>query len=185
VNEDAQRVQASGLNDAYADHEADARVLAAALAGWNPGTFTCTVHDESDPAPEFDDEVGLTRRAAAVRRELLRTFGGIELRGFRPGGVTPGAATGSAHRDGRAIDVPLRPVNGANLRKGWAVAAFLVANAGRLDIDTVIFDGKVWESGEPSTRGWRDHDAPGDRAADPDRDDDREEYRDHLHVDVR
>jgi hypothetical protein len=70
-------------------------------------------------------------------------------------------------------------VNVDNRRKGWAIAAYLVAQADRLGIDHVIFDGKIWTEGAKSEEGWRDYDpgdAPGDRAV--------LEHRDHVHVDV-
>ena len=88
---------------------------------------------------------------------------------------------GSAHYDGRAIDVFVRPVNRAdNRRRGWAIAQYLVAHAERLDVDHVIFDKRIWTAGRRSEQGWRDYDpgrrAPGDRAV--------LEHRDHVHVDV-
>ena len=51
---------------------------------------------------------------------------------------------GSAHYDGRAIDVFVRPVSEDNKRRGWAIAGYLVAQADRLDINTVIFDDRIW-----------------------------------------
>jgi hypothetical protein len=86
---------------------------------------------------------------------------------------------GSAHYDGRAIDIFVRPVNAANNIRGWAIAQYLVAEADRLDISTVIFDDKIWQAGSRSDDGWRDYDppdGPGDRAV--------LEHRDHVHVDV-
>ena len=85
---------------------------------------------------------------------------------------------GSAHYEGRAIDVFVRPVNPKQVR-GWAIAQCLVSQAGRLDIRTVIFDDRIWTSGERSDDGWRDYDPPersGDIAI--------LEHRDHVHVDV-
>ena len=114
-----------------------------------------------------------------VREELGNVFGELSLGGFEPGGVTEGHMEGSAHYDGRAVDVFVRPVNDANQRKGWAIAAYLVAQADRLKLRTVIFDGKIWTSGSRSEQGWRDYEPPtsnGDRAV--------LEHRDHVHVDV-
>ena len=86
---------------------------------------------------------------------------------------------GSAHYDGRAVDVFVRPVSAPNKRNGWAIASYLVAHASRLDVDHVIFDKRIWSAGGRSEEGWRDYD-PGDRAGD------RAvlEHRDHVHVDV-
>ncbi|WP_219635320.1 hypothetical protein [Nocardioides ungokensis] len=62
---------------------------------------------------------------------------------------------GSAHYDGRAIDIFERPITPANKIRGWAIAQYLVAQADRLSIQTVIFDGRIWRSGSESTSGWR------------------------------
>jgi hypothetical protein len=90
---------------------------------------------------------------------------------------------GSAHYDGRAIDVFVRPVTDDNRRRGWAIAQYLVANAARLEIEHVIFDDRIWSTGRSSEDGWRDYD--------PDIADDAGaetrailEHRDHVHVDV-
>ena len=51
--------------------------------------------------------------------------------------------------------------------------------ADRLEVDTVIYDGRIWTEGVRSEQGWRDYDPParsGDRAI--------LEHRDHVHVDV-
>ena len=67
---------------------------------------------------------------------------------------------GSAHYEGRALDVFVRPIGKANRTKGWAMAYYLVAQAERLGIDHVIFDAKIWSSGGRSDDGWRDY-SPG------------------------
>jgi hypothetical protein len=176
ITEAAQHVQRSGFPNAYADHEADARALASALTGYSEAAFTC---DLDGGAPSADAELtatGLTARADAVRADLLERFGDLPLGGFAPGGVTDGHMEGSAHYEGRAVDVFFRPINEANQVNGWAVAHYLVGNADRLDIRTVIFDDRIWIAGRD---GWRDYDPPS-------RDGDRKilEHRDHVHVDV-
>ena len=173
----AQRVQRSAYPDAYADHEADGRALASALTGFSPATFSC---DLDGGAPSAETELsgtGLTPRADAARKELLERFGRLSLGGFDPDGVNTGHMEGSAHYDGRAIDVFVRPITQRNTTKGWALAHWAVANAARLDIRTVIFDDRIWTAGRD---GWRDYDPPssssGDRAI--------LEHRDHVHIDV-
>ncbi|UMG91759.1 hypothetical protein [Nocardioides sp. TF02-7] len=172
----AQQVQRSAFPDAYADHEADARALASALTGHSPATFSC---DLDGGAPSADAELtgtGLTPRADAVRKDLLGRFGNLSLGGYEPGGVSTGHMEGSAHYEGRAVDVFFRPVDESNRVRGWAVAHYLVGNADRLDIRTVIYDDRIWTAGRD---GWRDYDAPsgpGDPAV--------LEHRDHVHVDV-
>ncbi|GAB6986717.1 hypothetical protein [Nocardioides pyridinolyticus] len=179
VTDAAQRVQRSGFPEAYADHEADARVLASALTGNSPHAFSCRIGGE--PAPERDrlTDSGLTRRADVVRQEIDELFADPPMGGFEPGGVSTGHIEGSAHYEGRAVDVFVRPINAENKIRGWAMAQYLVAMADRLSIRTVIFDGRIWTSGSRSGDGWRDYDAPdraGDRAI--------LEHRDHVHVDV-
>jgi hypothetical protein len=179
ITEAAQEVQRSGYPEAYADHEPDARVLASALTGQSPHAFSCTVEDDVPAERDRLDDAGLTHRAAVVRREVEAVFGEQSLGGFAPGGVRDGHMAGSAHYDGRAIDIFVRPVNDANRIRGWAIAQYLVAEADRLDVQTVIFDDRIWQAGSRSEDGWRDYDppdGPGDRAV--------LEHRDHVHVDV-
>ena len=180
VTEAAQQVQRSGFPGAYADHEQDARVLASALTGNSRASFWCTVDDDRDAESAELDDAGLTRRAAEVRNDLALTFGDLPLGGFAPGGVRDGHMPGSAHYEGRAIDAFVRPVSKDNKRRGWAIAGYLVAQADRLGIATVIFDDRIWKAGTRSSDGWQDYRVPsgsqGDRSI--------LEHRDHVHVDV-
>jgi hypothetical protein len=179
ITEAAQLVQRSGFPEAYEDHAEDARTVASALTGYSPAAFSCVVRTASDLRRQRAGADGLTPRAAEVRRDLERAFGGQSLGGFDPGGVSTGHMAGSAHYDGRAIDVFVRPVTDDNRRLGWAMASYLVAQADRLAIEHVIFDDRIWTAGTRSERGWRNYDpgdGPGDRAV--------LEHRDHVHVDV-
>jgi hypothetical protein len=174
----AQQVQRSGFPEAYADHAADGRALASALTGWSPGRFSCVVHEAAVP-DQREGPGGLTARARRVRRSLERVFGPQQLGGFAAGGVRSGHMAGSAHYEGRALDVFLRPVTADNRRRGWAMASYLVAQARRLHIAHVIFDKRIWSVGTRSEQGWRVYHPPeraGDRAV--------LEHRDHVHVDV-
>ena len=183
ITEAAQEVQRSGFPEAYEDHADDARVLASALTGNSTGgQFSCVVRHSLDDEADTLDADGLTGRAAVVRRELEGVFGDLSLGGFAPGGVRDGHMRGSAHYEGRAIDVFVRPINRANKRQGWAMAYYLVAQAGRLGVDHVIFDDMIWSAGRRSEQGWRDYD-PNTRGRS---DDARKvlEHRDHVHVDV-
>ena len=87
--------------------------------------------------------------------------------------------SGSAHYEGRAIDVFVRPISAENKRRGWVMAQYLVAHAKRLGIRHVIFDDRIWSSGRLSEDGWRNY-------TPPERSGDRRilEHRDHVHVDV-
>jgi hypothetical protein len=181
ITEAAQRVQRSGYPDAYQEHEAGARALASALTGWSPGRFSCTVHAATgrDQKP---GRSGLTPRAARVRADLEAAFGPLPVGGFAPGGVTSGHMKGSAHYDGRAIDVFVRPIDAQNRRRGWAIASYLVAQASRLRIAHVIFDGRVWSAGSSSEQGWRPYHPP--RTSSSPATEAILEHRDHVHVDV-
>ena len=179
ITEAAQLVQRSAFPEAYAEHEADARVLASALTGNSPRAFTCVVDDDGEEAPDRLVRTGLTRRADVVRRDIGAAFGALALGGFAPGGVRSGHQPGSTHYDGRAIDIFVRPVSPDNRRQGWAIAQYLVAQADRLVIQNVIFDDRIWTSGNRSDEGWRDYDPP-ERSGDPA----ILEHRDHVHVDV-
>jgi hypothetical protein len=64
VTEAAQAVQHSAYPDAYAKHEADARVLASALTGFSPHTFGCRQDTPSKVA-----------QALPVRKEVHSLFG--------------------------------------------------------------------------------------------------------------
>ena len=176
----AQEVQRSGYPDAYADHEKDGRALASALTGNSRAALWCDVPGDADEADDAIDETGLVSRAAVVRRDLEARFGALSLGGFEPGGVSSGHMEGSAHYEGRAIDVFVRPITDENKKRGWAMASYLVANADRLDVKTVIFDDRIWRAGSWSGDGWGNYRVPsssgGDRAI--------LEHRDHVHVDV-
>jgi hypothetical protein len=88
---------------------------------------------------------------------------------------------GSAHYEGRAVDVFFRPVNGRSRTRGWALAQYAVAHAERLSVETVIYDGRIWTS-RRAAQGWRAYspDTSGRTAKVAG----ILEHRDHVHVDV-
>jgi hypothetical protein len=128
ITEAAQEVQRSGFPEAYEAHAPDARALASALTGYSPGgAFTCVV-----------DEPSGSGRAEAVTKSLDAAFG-----------TTPADRTG-ARQD---LAIPVTGGKDAN-RLGWAIAQYLVANAGPLKIHEVSFDGRTWRIGRKSEQGW-------------------------------
>lgn len=171
----------SGAAKAADLSQADARVAAAAVTGRSRHAVVCTHGGAEDVEPDRLGAAGLTGRAQTVREDLDEAFGRLPVGGFAPGGVRSGHMVGSAHYEGRAVDVFVRPISPANKRKGWAIAHYLVAHADRLEIDTVIFDARIWTA-RRAGQGWRDY-AP-DTAGRS-----REvarilQHRDHVHVDV-
>jgi hypothetical protein len=183
ITKAAQEVQRSGFPTAYRAHEQDGRVLASALTGNSPGALTCIV-----PAPHLSEQRmepdGLTPRANTVRAAIEGAYGDLPLGGFDAGGVSSGHMAGSAHYEGRAIDVFFRPITADNQVRGWALAQYLVANAARLQIEHVIFDGLVWTAGDDSERGWHAYHAPEITGHESAATLAILEHRDHVHVDV-
>jgi hypothetical protein len=181
ITEAAQAVQRSGFPEAYQDHAGDGRALASALTGeTRPAAFSCVVRHSAATDSTALNDAGLTKRADIARRDVQAAFGDLALGGFEPGGAKTGHMAGSAHYEGRAIDVFVRPISTANNERGWAIASYLVANADRLRVQNVIFDDMIWSAGRQSEQGWRNYRAPssssGDQAI--------LEHRDHVHVDM-
>ena len=130
ITEAAQKVQRSAFPEAYEDHAEDGRALASALTGYSRHAFTCVVrHDEGDAA----GSVG------TVREEMKNLF---DLTGVGSGA--------------QGLDLSLGARTAESRRRGWAIASYLVAQADRLGIGEVRFDGKVWNAGDLSEEGWRD-----------------------------
>jgi hypothetical protein len=174
----AQRVQRSAYPDAYAEHEADARVLASALSGHSPATFSCSLRP-ADVEEQTVSQDGLTPRAQTVRDELAGNFDGLEIGGYEAGGVSSGHIDGSAHYDGRALDLLFRDYDDPEVkRSAWVVAHWLAANADRLGVATIIYDAQIWTA-RRSDEGWRPYTHPSGDTSDP-----TLQHLDHIHVDV-
>ena len=155
-------------------------LLAELLLGSRGGVLSCTVPLTDQVGLEREDpgELGLTPRADAVRVAMREVFGKQILGGFEPQGVDSGHVEGSAHYEGRAIDVFFRPVSEANQRLGWQQALWAVAHADDLSVATVIFDREIWSAGR-SVQGWRTYRYPGGATDNP-----VLLHEDHVHVDV-
>ena len=175
------RTTTMAVADVLDASEEDGRVVASALTGRSARALTCRHGGGADEVSARLNRAGLTRRAAVVRRDLSRAFGRQQLGGFAPGGVSTGHKKGSAHYDGRAIDVFFRPITRRNQARGWAMAQYLVARAERLALSTVIHDGRIWTA-RRADEGWRVYEVntrgrPRSVAA-------VLEHREHVHVDV-
>ncbi|WP_313896704.1 heavy metal transporter [Streptomyces sp. GC420] len=168
----AQRVQRSGFPDAYAKHEPDAELLAAALTGRAPGTLNCTARvttQAGDPA--------------VVRARLVKEFGAEVLPKIGEAGESVAGAAGSG---GGVVRVPVRPTvrdtagdtepdgvaaagsgeaagssgdaDGSGdgdraRRRGWELAHWAVAHASELRLEEVSYAGRVWRVAD-SRDGW-------------------------------
>lgn len=144
----AQRVQRSGFPDAYAKHEPDAELLAAALTGRSAATLTC------------DGRPGATREKGpdAVRAALVRDFGHDVL---RPAGAEVGAGSAfprpTAGSDERTVTLPVTGGTGSGSaeergRRGWQLAHWAVANASSLHIQRVTYAGREWTAGNTDSK---------------------------------
>jgi hypothetical protein len=169
----AQRVQRSGFPQAYAKHEPDATLLAAALTGQSAATLTCEGRPDATRAEGAD----------AVRAALARDFGrevfqpaGARVDGAAspspsppPGGTDGSDGTGGSEgSDGRTVTLPVTADSAAAGRsaaqRGWQLAHWAVANASALHIKRVTYAGREWTAGHTDSR-WRPVDGGAEEAA--------------------
>ncbi|MFF7179392.1 hypothetical protein [Streptomyces sp. NPDC008121] len=145
----AQKVQRSGFPQAYAKHEPDAALLAAALTGRSAAALSCTTGPARD---------GLPGDPVKVRAELVRDFGEKALPQAGLGGA--GSAGARAGAGPAELAVPVRAAAGSRERRGWELAHWAVARADGLRVVEVAYAGKVWRAGE-ALGGWsKTGDAP-------------------------
>ncbi|MER5947086.1 heavy metal transporter [Streptomyces sp. NPDC001904] len=132
----AQRVQRSGFPQAYAKHEPDATLLAAALTGRAAASLTCEGRPSGAEATRAGDPAG-------VDAALVRDFGRE---------VAPRPAGRNALR----VPVPTVPASAgaAERQRGWELAQWAVANSSALHIEQVSYAGREWTAGE-SGQKWR------------------------------
>ena len=159
---------------------AESLAVARALLGHRGPALTCVVSLTAGDGLDAEQpgRLGLTPRADTTRLALRSVFGPQTLGGFEPGGVSTGHIEGSAHYEGRAIDVFFRPITAENTAAGWQEAMWAVAHAERLDIATVIFDRRIWTASR-SVQGWREYQHPGGATDNP-----VLLHEDHVHIDV-
>ncbi|MFF2130326.1 heavy metal transporter [Streptomyces olivochromogenes] len=146
----AQRVQRSGYPQAYAKHEPDATLLAAALTGRAAATLTCEGRPGATPAGGPDSV-----RAALVRdfgREVLQEAGADVSTAGSPASPTASPTLApSPSVSGRTVTVPVRkdPTGDSTVRqRGWELAHWAVANSSALHIQRVSYAGREWTAGE-------------------------------------
>ncbi|MFJ9769981.1 hypothetical protein ACIRVF_01905 [Kitasatospora sp. NPDC101157] len=166
----AQAVQKSGYPQAYAKHETKATLLTSALAGREPASFSCVVHDyaKPDPADSPSPTAGASATPVAlpdrtqvlsdrVRREFGRTVTPATgytstIKGAENAvALTPDPATAALTS---SADSGSDAGASAERTSGWEVAHWAVAQAQQLGIATVAYDGKIWRKSE-SEDGWQ------------------------------
>ena len=152
--------------------------LGRALLGYGTDRLTCDA-DVEPVARQTEGDGGLTPRAERAKDALLAVSGRLPLGGFAPGGVRDGHIAGSAHYEGRAVDVFYRPVTDRNRQRGWTAAQWLVAHADELDLAVVIFDRQLWSAARAG-EGWRPYRHPSGNTTNP-----VLLHLDHVHVDVQ
>ncbi|MGW0875233.1 heavy metal transporter [Streptomyces sp. NPDC002740] len=153
----AQRVQRSGYPEAYAKHEPDATVLAAALTGTAAATLTCNGRSAATTTATGPDAV----RAALVRdfgRKALQQAGAEAGAGDASSAPSADPGTPAAESHGRTVTLPVAEDATADGRsvgeRGWQLAHWAVANASALRIERVSYAGREWVSGNTDSR-WR------------------------------
>ncbi|WP_405731584.1 heavy metal transporter [Streptomyces sp. NBC_00028] len=150
LTEAAQRVQRSGYPEAYAKHEPDATLLAAALTGSSPATLTC----DGRPAAT------LAAGPAGVRDALVKDFGRDALDTAAEDVAEDASSSPAAEATAaeRTLTVPVTADDSAAKRsarqRGWQLAHWAVANAATLHIESVRYAGRQWTAGNTQSE-WR------------------------------
>ena len=157
----AQRVQRSGFPEAYAKHEPDATLLAAALTGSSPATLTCQGRPDTTVTEAGPD---------AVRAALVRDFGRDALQPaaaeVSETSTTPTPTpTVSTTAGSRTVTLPVTEDTGSGKgrdvrERGWQLAHWAVANASALHIERVSYGGREWSAGNTDSK-WRTTGAQG------------------------
>ena len=159
-----------------------AREAADGLVGL-PGKprLTCS-YPRASVEPQEPGPSGLIPRARKLRADWTEAFGPLIAGGFASSGVTSGHVDGSAHYEGRAIDVFFRPLGDTEQRRrGWVFAQWLVAHSPDHNVLSVIYHDHIWTSWA-SYAGWRDYVHPG--ATLQNRGNAVLRHKDHVHVAV-
>jgi hypothetical protein len=126
LTEAAQAVQRSAYPDAYAQHQQEAELLAAALTGRRAEALNCIVAEEP-----------VAGRPGEIRERIDRQFGGnVPVNGDGVNLVCPAGAEGEPGQ-------------------GWELAHWAVAHAAELGIQRIDYGERVWEA-DRSEEGWRE-----------------------------
>ncbi len=136
VSQAAQDVQHSADGSAYQNYQQQAASMSGAFTGGRPHAVWCWFPAGRPGSPDV----------ASVRRQLVRTFGRLDV---RPAG-----------RDPAGSPDPAADVRVVHRAAGWAVASWLVTHAATYGISNVRYAGYQW-SQTAGRRGWtQDNSAP-------------------------
>jgi hypothetical protein len=138
-----------------------AGTVAAGLAGLPQATRLVCAWARAAVEPQDPGPSGLVPRARRLRAAWTEAFGYLPAGGFASGGVSTGHVDGSAHYEGRAIDVFFRPDGDREQhRRGWVFAQWVLAHAADHQVLSIIYDDRIWTSWAAGL-GWRDYVHPG------------------------
>ncbi|MDX3583215.1 heavy metal transporter [Streptomyces europaeiscabiei] len=159
----AQRVQRSGYPEAYAKHEPDATLLAAALTGRSAATLTCEGRREAT-GTGAGSSTAYAGGPDAVRSALARDFGDDA---FEAAGAVVGSEGGASAQASPSpspsgspvagtVTIPLTDAGDAGQirQRGWELAHWAVANSSRLGVERVTYAGREWVA-EGRAGAWR------------------------------
>ena len=132
VTQAAQAVQQSGVPDGYAKHEGSSTALSDAFHGTRPALLNCVL-DPVDTSPSTADRsASPAARADDAVAGLSRDYGDT---------------LGAVRTDGESA-----VVEPDDSPAGWAAAHWAVANAERLGITRVGYDGLTWDRDRQTSR---------------------------------
>src|SRR5436190_1037327 len=124
------RTRSWGVGDPVRDPRAVGHggyAVAAGLAGVPRANRLVCGYARSAVEPQRPAENGLVPRANLLRAAWTRVFGPLTAGGFAPEGVSTGHVDGSAHYEGRAVDVFFRPLgDDEQRRRGWVLAQWVI-----------------------------------------------------------
>lgn len=137
ITDAAQQVQRSAFPSAYAQHEAEARVLASALSGYSTAAFTCDLRPGTGALPTQPGAGGFTPAAASVVEAARRETGR--------------EPSGPVGRAGNTIRYELTGDEASRL--SWGLAHWAVARAQALDVVEVRNGDLHWRR-DARGEGW-------------------------------
>lgn len=174
----AQAVQRSAFPDAYAPHEAIARLLVQQLSGGGASPILCSegmIGGSLDCAPSgLSTEAGLKPDALRGLRCIKQNWPQIQVIGGKR------HDTDSDHHVGNAID-PMIPnfLTSEGIKLGDEIASWAQANAAGLGVKYVIWRERIWSPSRAS-EGWRYCGGP--QASCYTGPDHSASHRDHVHI---